>query len=66
MLVALHAAISLDSYLIVTRPIFDAYPVPAPLLAGTILLYLGFAPPRREAAAEELLETDQALVLSTT
>jgi hypothetical protein len=65
LLVALHAAISLDSYLIVTRPIFDAYPVPTPLLAGAILLYLGFAPLPKEAAAGEALEAEQPLVLST-
>lgn len=47
LLFALHAAISFDSYMIVTRPIFDAYPVPTPLLAGAILLYLAFGPLRQ-------------------
>ena len=34
LLLALHAAISFDSYMIVTRPVFDAYPIPTPLLAA--------------------------------
>jgi hypothetical protein len=59
LLLLLHAAISFDSYLIVTRPIFDAYPVPTPMIAAAILLYLAFAPLRSEAA-EEPVEVNDA------
>jgi hypothetical protein len=62
LLLALHAAISFDSYLIVSRPVFDAYPVPTPLLAGAILLYLAFAPLPGEASDETAGRGDGALV----
>jgi hypothetical protein len=62
LLLALHAAISFDSYLIVSRPVFDAYPVPTPLLAGAILLYLAFAPLTSEASDETAAAGDSALV----
>ncbi|MGE0058815.1 MAG: glycosyltransferase family 87 protein [Dehalococcoidia bacterium] len=60
LLLALHAAISFDSYMIVTRPIFDAYPVPTPLLAGAILLYLAFAPLSARDAPSRV-ENDQLM-----
>lgn len=47
LLLALHAAVSLDSYLIVTQPVSLAYPVPTPLIAAAILLYLALAPAQR-------------------
>lgn len=46
LLLLLSAAISFDSYLIVSRPVFDAYPVPTPLIATAVMLYLAFAPLR--------------------
>ncbi len=66
LLVALHAAISLDSYLIVTWPIFDAYPVPTPLLAGAILLYLAFAPVPRATTRQEPVEGDTGHLVPAT
>lgn len=40
LLLALHLSISFDSYIVVSRPIFDAYPVPTPLIAFAILSVL--------------------------
>jgi hypothetical protein len=52
LLLLLHIAVSFDSYMIVTRPVFDAYPVPTPLVAAMVLLYLAFAPVESKAPAD--------------
>jgi hypothetical protein len=59
--IGLHAAVSFDTYLILTRPTYDAYPLPTPLLAGAVLLYLAFAPMGRGIRDEtEATETHKS------